>query len=112
MFIRKGNRLKQTGKYVLGYIFSLLLLVTAAGIGNAAAPGEASSSEADMRGAAPGGDYRVVQPYGENVYKPTPSGDRSEAWGDDRYGPDHLRRISPTEHLPASPQVERVIPLK
>ena len=110
MFIRKGDRLKQTGKYVLGYIFSLLLLVTAAGIGNAAAPGEASS-EARMHDAGPR-EYRVVQPYGENVYKPTPPGERSEAWGDDRHGPDHLRRISPTEHLPASPQVERVIPLK
>ena len=110
MFICKGNRLKQTGKYVLGYIFSLLLLVTAAGAGTAAAPGEASS-EASMQDAG-SRDSRVVQPYGGNVYKPTPSGERSEAWGDDRYGPDHLRRISPTEHLPASPQVERVIPLK
>ena len=109
MVVCKGDRLKRAGKYVLGYVFSLLLLVTVAGAGNAAAPDE-SARESSTREVAPG-DNRPVQPYGKNVYKPTPAGERSEAWGDDRYGPDHLRRISPTEHLPASPQVERVIPL-
>jgi len=46
-------------------------------------------------------DYRVVQRYGRNVYKPTPQGPVSEPYGNDRYGPEHLRRISPTERYPA-----------
>lgn len=68
---------------------------------------------AGMQEPAPGEGkgYSVVQPYGPNVYKETPRGEKSEAWGDGKYGPDHLRRISPTEHLPAPPQVEKTIPV-
>lgn len=45
----------------------------------------------------------------DSIYKPTPAGSESIPYGNAPNGPDHLRRISPTEALPAEPQIEKVI---
>lgn len=89
---------------------ALLTLFCALAAFTFAAPAFAQDGAAPASSYNPESGYQVVQPYGKNVYKETPHGAKSEAWGDSKYGPHHLRRISPTEHLPAQPQVEKTIP--
>ncbi len=71
------------------------------------AAGAACAADAHQTG---NGDGTVTDPSAQDsTYVPTPIGQHSEAWGDGPAGPGHLRRMSPTEALPAEPQVERVI---
>lgn len=86
--------------YVLA-VFSTVLLVTAAD--------GAGANECDP--ASAGAMNGRAAPYKENVYKPTPPGQVSEAYGDAPYGPDHLRRISPTEQDAAPVQILEMRPL-
>ncbi len=71
------------------------------------AAGAAGAADAYQTG---NGGGAVTDPSAQDsTYVPTPIGPKSEAWGDDPTGPGHLRRMSPTEALPAEPQVEKVI---
>ena len=72
------------------------------------AAGTAGAADAYQTGNNGGGT--MADPSAQDsTYVPTPIGQQSEAWGDDPTGPGHLRRMSPTEALPAEPQVEKVI---
>lgn len=76
--------------------------VTAAG--NAGAASSATPSRYQQVSQAFGGfrpDYRIVMPYGPNVFRATPPGQVSEPFDKGPFGPRRLHRISPTERYPA-----------
>ena len=78
--------------------FTLFLAVLFAAHVAVAAPAEEVPSAAELG----------TEPEG---YRPTPIGPQSEAYDVTDTGPNHLRRMSPTEALPASPQPGKIISL-
>lgn len=67
---------------------------------------------ASVLGAAPERDRDGITPLDQREgYRYTPVGPTSEPYGQGPYGPEHLRRMSPTEALPAPPRVEHVLPV-
>ncbi len=98
---RKTHALGTACKYVVAFILLTAVLFMAEAAG-------AAETGITQEGAQPPG---VTTPDPDSIYKPTPIGPESVPYGEGSTGPNHLRRMSPTEALPAEPQIEKVVPI-
>jgi hypothetical protein len=99
MFVCKQALVKTAGKYVAAYALALALLVVAAALAGA---NDQAASTAEPR--------HQAEPYADTNH--TPQARVSEVYSETPYGPERLRRFSPTERDAAPIQVlgERPLP--